>query len=135
LDRLWSGRKEAKLERRLVIAVVDDEENVCKALRRLLRASGFDCEIFPSGQGFLQALGSHRPAVVLLDWLMPGVTGAEALRRAKSSHSALPVIVISGRDEPGEAETCLALGAAAFLLKPVDDEELLGTVARAIEAQ
>ena len=60
---------------RPLIAVVDDEESVRRALARMLNAAGFAAEVYASGQEFLDAARSHRPGCVILDYQMPGLTG------------------------------------------------------------
>ncbi len=118
--------------RKALIAVVDDEADVCKALRRLLRSVGFDVETHPSGQEFLQAVRNHQPDCLILDLHLPGLTGLDVLRHLVATGMRLPVIVITGRDEPGLEDRVLGAGASAFLLKPVNDVELLGDVRKLV---
>jgi FixJ family two-component response regulator len=115
------------------IAVVDDETEICKALRRLLRSVGFDVETFTSGQQFLEFVRGRQPDCLVLDLHLPGLTGLDVHRHLAATGMGFPVIVVTGRDEPGLAERILAGGAAAFLLKPVNDVELLEAVSRSIE--
>jgi FixJ family two-component response regulator len=114
--------------KRSLIAVVDDEPEVCKALRRLLRAVGFDVNTFRSGQDFLENLHVQPPDCLILDLHLPGLTGLDVQHHLRATGATIPVIVITGRDEPGLAERVSGAGASAFLLKPVNDVELLGTV-------
>jgi FixJ family two-component response regulator len=65
---------------------------------------------------------------------MPGLTGLEVQRDLFARGIQFPVIVITGRDEPGVEQSALKAGAAAFLLKPVNDTELLGTIRRLLAA-
>jgi FixJ family two-component response regulator len=114
------------------VAIVDDEEAVRKALGRLLRSSGLDAETFPTGQAFLDSLADARPDCLVLDLHMPGLTGLQVLQKLQLSTPMLPVIVITGQDEPENRVRCLAAGAAAYLRKPLDDELLLNTIDRAV---
>jgi CheY-like chemotaxis protein len=68
---------------------------------------------------------------VLLDLHMPGITGFEVLETLTSSLIAVPAIVITGYDEPGNAERVRSLGAAEYLVKPVDESVLVGAIDRA----
>lgn len=115
-----------------VVAVIDDDVAVCKAVRRLLVASGLDTTIFHSGQCFLDWLPDNRPDCVVLDYHMPGLTGLDVLRKLHQARSNLPVIVVTGRSEVGSEALCQAAGASAYLSKPIDDVVLLRTVGHAI---
>jgi FixJ family two-component response regulator len=116
-----------------LIAVVDDEEAVCRALERLLRSVGFDVETFPSGAAFLESGGRWRADCVVLDMHMPGVSGWDVQARLAAAAQDVPVVVITGRDSDDVRERALAAGAAAYLRKPVDDQALLSTLATALE--
>ena len=117
---------------RALIAVVDDEAPVGKALNRLLRLAGLNVETFASGAAFLDSLQNHTPDCVVLDLHMPQMDGFEVQRRLAQAAVRVPVIVITGRDSPQARECALANGAAAYLAKPVDGPALLDAVAVAI---
>ena len=113
------------------VAIVDDEEPIRKALKRLLRAANLEAEAFASGPAFLDSLATRRPDCVILDLHMPGMTGLHVLQRLKQSGTPLPAIVITAYDEPETRNHCLAAGAAAYLRKPLEDRLLLDAVAAA----
>lgn len=115
-----------------LIAIVDDEEPVRKALCRLLRASGLNAEAFSSGQTFLDSIVARQPDCVILDLHMPGLSGLQVLQQLQSSRNTLPAIIITGHDEPQTHERCLSAGASAFLRKPLDGEVLLEAIDRAV---
>ena len=115
-----------------LIAIVDDEEPVRKALCRLLRASGLNAEAFSSGQTFLDSIVARQPDCVILDLHMPGMSGLQVLQQLQSSRSTFPAIVITGHDEPQTHERCLSAGASAYLRKPLDEATLLETIDRAV---
>jgi FixJ family two-component response regulator len=115
-----------------LIAVVDDEEAVCRALERLLRSVGFDVETFASGAAFLKSCGRWRADCVVLDMHMPGVSGCDVQAGLAAAAQDVPVVVITGRDSEDVRERAMAAGAAAYLRKPVDDETLLSTLATAM---
>ena len=114
------------------VAVVDDEESVRKALGRLIRSAGFAVETFGSAVEFMQSLQRQRPDCVVLDLRMPVVGGSEVQSALARSGAALPVIIITGDDEPESRERALRLGACAYLRKPVDDAALIEAIQGAI---
>jgi CheY-like chemotaxis protein len=114
-----------------VVAVLDDEPEMRKALRRLLACRGFRVEEYERGEDLLAALGSQPLDYLLLDLHMPGINGFDVLEASRSRQIPVPVIVITAHDEPGAAERVLALGASAYLKKPVDRDALLSAIAAA----
>ena len=77
-------------------------------------------------------LGSHPLDCLLLDLHMPGINGFDVLEAFRSRQIPVPVIVITAHDEPGTAERVRALGAAAYLKKPVDRDTLLAAIEGAV---
>ncbi len=118
-------------ETRPLIGVVDDEPQFCRALARLLKTHGFDVMTFTDGDDFLAACGSRLPVCLLLDLHMPHPNGFEILERVAGR--ALPVLVLTGHDQPGNAERVRALGALDYFLKPVSENRLMGAIHAAIE--
>ena len=118
-----------------VIAVLDDEPQMRKALRRLLATHGFRVEAYERGNDFLDALSAHPADCIVLDLHMPGTNGFDVLAAFESQRIVTPVVVITGHDEPGTAERTLSLGASAYLTKPVDESALLSAIRSAIAAK
>jgi FixJ family two-component response regulator len=116
---------------RSLIAVVDDEEPVRKALGRLLESVGMAVEIFSSGREFLASLGTHWPDCVVLDLHMPEVSGFDVLERIAETGARVPVVTITGHDIPDAEERAMRGGAAAYLRKPVNQRLLLSAIAAA----
>jgi FixJ family two-component response regulator len=114
------------------VAIVDDEEPIRKALRRLLRASGLEAEGYASGQAFLDASAEQCPDCVVLDLHMPGMTGLQLLRKLQSVRPKIPIVIITAHDEPETREQCLAAGACAYLRKPLEDRLLLNAISAAV---
>ena len=112
------------------VAVVDDEEAVRKALKRLLRAAGLEAEGFATGEEFFQS--ARRADCVLLDLHMPKMSGLQVLERIRALARRLPVVVITAHDQPETREQCLAAGAVAYLRKPLDDRLLLNAISAAL---
>ena len=127
------------MQPRILVAIVDDEESVCRALKRLLRASGLDVETFVSSSTFLDSmrerLASRRPDCVVLDVHLPGLTGLDVQRRLKSEEILLPIVMITGNEEPGAKEKALGGGAVAFLVKPIQARNLLDAIGEAVQRQ
>jgi len=123
---------EAPSEATPFVAIVDDEESIRKALKRLLRAANLEAESFSSGAAFLDSLATRRPDCLILDLHMPGMTGLHVLERLKQSGTHLPTIVITAYDEPESRTRCLVAGAAAYLRKPLDSRLLLDAIADAV---
>ncbi len=119
---------------RRMIAVVDDEESVRKAMVRLLQAAGHSARGFASGSDFLQHWLDDRPECLLLDLQMPGISGTEVLRALNRLGAHIPTIIVTAHDSPGAREECLRLGAAAYLCKPLDEQVLLTTLRAALAA-
>jgi FixJ family two-component response regulator len=116
-----------------IVAVIDDDESVCRAIKRLLRSVGIGAETFSSGDEFLDTLSaipSYRPACVVLDIQMPGTNGLEVQRQL--APTGLPVIMITAYDELSARQTALAAGAAAYLRKPLNGAILIKAVEMAI---
>jgi FixJ family two-component response regulator len=120
---------------RPLIAVVDDEESVRRALARMLSASDFETEAFASGQEFLDALRVRTPDCAILDYQMPGMNGRDIQRQLTRLLIRLPIIVITAHDQPALREQCLADGAVAYLAKPLQRERLVNVIHDAIRQQ
>jgi FixJ family two-component response regulator len=116
------------------VAIVDDEEPIRKALKRLMRAANLEAEGFASGAAFLASLATRRPDCLILDLHMPGMTGLTVLQRLQQSGVRVPTVVITAYDEPETRSQCLAAGAGAYLRKPFEDRLLLDAVASAAKA-
>ncbi len=108
------------------ILVVDDEVEIVAFIAELLAEEGYTVRTAYDGAQALETIAAHPPALVLMDYSMPRMTGAEVLLQLRQSGSTLPIIVMSAE---GQAEPFLARGANAFLHKPFDLDVLLACVA------
>ena len=115
-----------------LIAVVDDEDSIRRALDRLLRSAGFAVETFSSGAEFLHSVLDHQPACVVLDLHMPDLSGLDVQIFLKRDRVPVPVIVLTGHETPETRARLMERGATACLRKPVDDKLLLAAIADAI---
>lgn len=111
--------------------IVDDDVDVREALRDALEDGGFTTVMAPNGPAGLAYLrSSPPPALILLDWMMPGMDGPEffATLRKDSSLPQVPVILLTA--DPRTRAKARELGVTDFLDKPVELDRLLNTVAR-----
>lgn len=114
--------------------MLDDEPDMRTALRRLLTCRGFRVEEYERGEELLAAIGSHPVDCLLLDLHMPGLNGFEVMETIQARRIPVEIVVITAHDEPGTAERVRALGAAAYLKKPVDRNVLFSALAAVIPA-
>jgi FixJ family two-component response regulator len=110
------------------VAIVDDDSAVRKALARLLCASAIEARTFSSGREFLDSLPSGTPDCLIVDLQMPEMTGLELQLELARTGARLPTIIITAHNDAGLRERCLAAGAAAYLLKPLDEGILITTI-------
>jgi PAS domain S-box-containing protein/diguanylate cyclase (GGDEF)-like protein len=118
--------------RERTLLLVDDEENIVAALKRLLRRDGYKIVTAASAAEGLQRLAEHNVDVIVSDQRMPGMTGVEFLHRAKALYPDTVRMVLSGYTELQSIIDAVNEGAIyKFLTKPWDDERLRGHVAEA----
>ncbi|HKA26949.1 MAG TPA: response regulator [Gaiellaceae bacterium] len=106
------------------VLVVDDEQQILRALRTSLRAAGYDVETAETAEGALATAALRPPEAVIVDLLLPDGTGTEVTRELRSWSSA-PVIVLSAVGEEREKIAALDAGADDYVTKPVGIDELL----------
>jgi FixJ family two-component response regulator len=111
-----------------LIAIVDDDAAVRQSLVRLLEVSKYNVRSFGSGEEFLGRWRTVRPACVLLDQQMPGLSGIEVQRELNRVQANIPVIIITGNPCKIARDASMREGAANYLLKPVSRERLLEAV-------
>jgi len=120
------------IDRAPLVAVVDDEDDVRQALRRLLRSAGFDVLAYGSGSEFLRHAAGSAPDCVVLDLRMPGPSGFDVQRSLLEMQLAIPVVVVTGNESQESRREALDNGADAYLCKPVDGDALVDAVMAAI---
>jgi DNA-binding response OmpR family regulator len=117
------------------ILVADDDRLLSQLICAIVREAGHTpIPAFDAMQAMMFAIRPPAPALIILDINMPGGTGLEALRKLKLSAktSDIPVVVVSGSDDVGMPAQVLALGALEYLPKPIDPEQLLAAMHRAL---
>jgi FixJ family two-component response regulator len=115
-----------------MVCIVDDDASVRKALGRLIRAAGYEVELFRCASEYLAREAPPRPACLLLDVRMPGMTGLELQRTIEGTQRAVPIVFITGHGDETIREQTMAAGAVDVLYKPVDDRVLLAAIAEAL---
>jgi FixJ family two-component response regulator len=112
--------------------VIDDDEAVLKALRRLIRSVGLEAEAFSSAAMFMKRTVSDLPACLVLDVRMAGKTGLDLQSELGEAQRVLPIIFLTGYGDIPMSVRAMKKGAFDFLQKPCDDRELLDAIARAL---
>jgi len=116
------------------ILVVDDDESVLNGARRTLRMNGFDEVLMCADSRDVEPLLENEPvALMLLDLIMPHISGRELLERVAASHPEIPVIIVTAEPDVRVAVDCMKVGAYDYLIKPAGSDELMATVRRALE--
>jgi len=110
-----------------LVLVVDDNPESLEMVAALLRTRGFDVDTAVDGPGALDSLDRHRPDVVLLDVMMPAMSGMEVLDRIRASpqHAAIPVILVTGRSSDEDMLEGYKFGADYYIRKPFTPRQLL----------
>ncbi|MFJ2769508.1 response regulator transcription factor [Streptomyces sp. NPDC087300] len=109
------------------LLVVEDDPDLGSALRAVLGQAGYETVLAEDGQSALRLLFAERPALMVLDLVLPGLDGWEVLDRTRDM-TDLPVLILSGRTSPAERVRGLRAGADDYLIKPFDSQELLARV-------
>jgi DNA-binding response OmpR family regulator len=117
------------------ILIVDDDKDVLLGLNIRLKASGYNVILAADALSAISKAQQERPDLIVLDIALPGGDGFLVMERLNSPQINLniPVIILTAKDPQTNRERALKAGAAAFLRKPVDNDELLSTIRMALE--
>ncbi len=120
-----------------VVLVVDDDELAAKAVVKLLGRRGFTMLTASTGREALAVLGSRHVDVLVLDVMMPEMTGLEVCRvlRSEAALAELPVILLTGCDDFDTRAAAMKLGVSEFLCKPFAHHELIERINNQLEAR
>jgi DNA-binding NtrC family response regulator len=116
------------------ILIVDDDGPTRRLVRAIFRREDIEVDDAPSGAAGLERIAGDPPGAVLLDVHMPQMDGLEVLRRLRAEAPAIPVVMLTGSHEVKNAVRAIQLGAFDYLTKPIEREELIVVVRRALEA-
>jgi two-component system, OmpR family, alkaline phosphatase synthesis response regulator PhoP len=111
-----------------MILLVDDEPNIVQLARLYLEREGFRVQSVGDGQSALQAIEGLKPALVVLDLMLPVMDGMEVCRRLRLEENPLPILMLTARDEDIDKILGLELGADDYMTKPFNPRELVARV-------
>src|SRR4029077_18589383 len=115
------------------VLVVDDDSSARIAMQRLLAARGYAVELAADGNEALERIAELPPDIVVTDLDMPNMNGMQLLAALHEQQRGLPVIVVTSAAEVRSAVDAMRAGAIDYILKPVEFDELLLAIGRAIE--
>ena len=116
----------------VLVSVVDDDPSVRRSLARLVKGAGYRVEAFASAHEFLARPPEEGPACLVLDVRMPGLTGLDLQETLAIATHWTSIIFITGYRDVRASVKAMKAGAVDFLTKPIDDQELLGAIERAV---
>jgi FixJ family two-component response regulator len=115
-----------------LIAIIDDDESICDSLRDLMESAGFAVRCFGSAEDFLES-GFHRQVgCLIVDILMPRMSGLQLQTRLKDEECYIPIVFITAFEDTRMRIQAMREGAVEFLAKPFDHQLLLKTVRAAL---
>jgi FixJ family two-component response regulator len=114
------------------IAVVEDDAGVRTALQQLLRSAEYGALTFGSAEEFLASRGHHHVDCLVADINLPGMSGVALVKALAAGEGAVPVVLITGRDDPNTMELIRQAGPVPRLRKPFSDDELFDAIQTAI---
>jgi FixJ family two-component response regulator len=117
---------------RPTIFVVDDDASIRAALTRLLKAGGFEPQVFATATEFLGRSASDAPGCAIVDLRMPGPSGMDLLEALAVAENPLPVVFLTGHGDIPTSVKAMRQGAVDFLTKPVNKQQLFDAVERAL---
>lgn len=118
------------------ILIVEDEPNIAESLCFILARAGFDVETVLDGREALRRLRRGSFAALILDIMLPGISGFDVLRQIRGDRelAGLPVVVLTAKGQANDRRTSEAVGASAFITKPFSNAEVVAQVTRLIGA-
>lgn len=115
-----------------IVFVVDDDQSVREGIQSLLTSAGLSVDTFPTAKMFLNHPRPDRPACVILDVRMPGLSGLDLQRELTKIGVSIPIIFVTGHGNVRMTAQAMKAGAVEFLTKPFREQELIDAVREAI---
>ena len=115
------------------VLLVDDEKDFALTLAERLGMRGIQVNTAFSGEEALNLLETYQPDVMVLDLMMPGMSGSTVLGRVKNLYPNLPIILLTGLSSSAEGVSGISQGAFDFLIKPLQIEELIEKIGLAVK--
>jgi FixJ family two-component response regulator len=123
------------MNQRSIVMIVDDDDSLRRAARRLIRSYGFAVDTFASAEEFLASGRLEETACLVLDVRMPGLSGLDLQDRLKGMGYAFPIIFITAIADNDSRTQAITAGASGYLIKPFDEDELLTCIKDALRHQ
>ncbi len=123
------------MKRKNTLLVIDDEPPILQVMEANLRREGYEVHTAKDAQIGLEKIKSDVYDTIIVDYLMPGLTGLELLNRLREMGSDIPVIVVTAHGSIEHAVQAMKMGASNYLTKPLNYDELLTVVKKAVEEQ
>jgi FixJ family two-component response regulator len=120
-------------DQRFIVMIVDDDESLRKAARRLIKSYGFAVGTFASADAFLTSGQLDQTACLVLDVQMPGLNGLELQSRLAAGGHQIPIIFITAFTDQRTRVQALEAGALGYLIKPFEEADLLDCIHRALQ--
>ena len=117
------------------VYIVDDDDAVCDALGALLGSVRLGCEAFATAENFLAVANREMRGCLLLDVRMPGMSGLELQRKLQELGIMLPVVIITGHGDVAMAVRALKAGAADFIEKPFNEQDMLDRIQKYLKQE
>ena len=121
-------------QKNITVFIIDDDEPVRRALKRLIKVAGFTSKTFGTALEFIDSGCYQSAGVLVLDVRMPGMSGLELQKHLTDVSSNIPIIFISAHEDIQARNMALEAGAIAFLKKPVEDQTLLDAIQEAFSS-
>jgi FixJ family two-component response regulator len=119
------------LTNRNVVLVVDDDPGILMSVKRLLRANGYESLLFSTARAFMEQVDFENACCILLDINLEDGSGIELSYDLTAAGSSVPVIFMTGNDNPAVRKAALEAGCVAYLTKPFSAKSLIDSVERA----
>jgi FixJ family two-component response regulator len=113
---------------RALIAIIDSDDSLLARLRILLEGVGLNVELFKSAEEYLKRGTSHSPNCIVLDVQLPGISGLDLQARQARTRRKIPLVFLTAQNEVRTSVLAMKAGAIDYLIKPLQDEELLAAV-------
>ncbi len=122
--------------RQKTVMIIEDEADAAELFSEMMRINGFRVIKMFSSAPAIPIISQEKPDVILLDIMMPDISGLEVLRyiRREPDLAAIPVIILSAKSMPGDIKTGLEAGASMYLTKPVGFQDLKNAVEKVLQA-
>ena len=119
------------------ILIVEDERQLAEITRMSFQQDQFEARVSHSGEEALKEVTRERPDLIVLDLIMPGMDGWTVLSRLKSdpATSSIPVVVCTGKEDPGDVDKSFRFGAQAYIMKPLHFGKLIRKVAAILDIE